>query len=103
MTINLDATFRDQGIEAREAIRPIIKANNPNFDVHTSQNDVRELIGGNKRDTRVRMTEQLLEAGIWMIYGTVGPDEHSGDMDDGIQYAILDREHLLILSEERCE
>lgn len=97
LTINLDGTFPQQTVEAREALRAIATAVDSNFDPRTSMLTARDLLGGKYPDDRPLMTQRLLNEGIWMIYGTLGADEHSGALDDGIQYAVLHRDHLEIV------
>jgi len=97
LTINLDGNFQQQTVQAREALRTIATAVDVNFNPRTSTLTARDLLGGKYPDDRPLMTTRLLEAGIWMIYGTLGADEHSGALDDSIQYAVLHRDHLAIV------
>jgi len=101
LTLNLDGTFREQTVQAREALRTIATAVDANFNPRTSTLAARDLLGGKLPDDRPLMTARLLEAGVWMIYGMLGADEHSGSLDDGIQYAVLHRDHLEIIDAAR--
>ena len=98
-TLNLDRTFFEQTVQAREALRTIATAVEAHFNPRTSTLPARDLLGGKHPDDRPLMTARLLESGIWMIFGTLGADEHSGALDDGIQYAVLHRDHLEIIGE----
>jgi len=94
LTINLDAAFIHQSIQAREIIRKIIIL--PAQAQRDPRITARELIDDHDLGDHSRMTARLLDAGIWLIYGTLAPDESSGAIDAGVQYAVLHREHLAI-------
>lgn len=101
LTLNLDATFREQSVQAREALRIIATTVDANFNPRTSTVPARDLLGGKYPDDRPLMTARLLEAGIWMIFGTLGPDENAGSFDNGVQYVVLHRDHLEIIDAAR--
>lgn len=97
LVVSLDATFNCQTVQAREALWPIACAIDASFNPYTSQRTAREFLGGIHPDSRPLMTSRLLDSGIWMIFGTLDAYEHSGAMDDGVQYAVLHRDHLVII------
>ena len=96
LRIDLDASFHQQTMPARKVIREIAIQVDPNYSPLTSNLPIQTLIGGKYPHDRPLMTERLLDAGIWLIYGTLGTDQNSGPRDDGVQYAVLHPDHLKV-------
>ena len=82
LTINLDKSFGEQTVEAKEAILktrkrlglPKLPSKNTN---------VKELLKNPDSLSKATINKLLLEHGIWMIYGSP-TDEHK------VQYAVID-------------
>lgn len=96
-TLNLDASFQSQTVEAREAVLKSIKE--LGFSVAVKENSrIRDLIHPVSSD-RPLVNRTLAKHGIWMIYGHLSAYEYSGLQDRGIQYAVIEEASANILIE----
>lgn len=93
-TINLDASYRSQYVEAKEVIVKCLRA----YDIRTPVKNnlsVRNLIHPHSHD-RKEINRFLMNNGVWMIFGTLTSMESSGLQDRGVQYVVIDESRAVI-------
>lgn len=96
-TINLDKSYSEQTIEAKEAILKSLKFLSQNTDSCHSIN-ARDFIhpyGCSLFD----VNDALVKNDIWLLYGHLSGMEISGLMDRGIQFAVMNESSLKITRE----
>lgn len=97
LTIDLDKDFDSQSGKAKKAILKSLKLDKQNVNICSSIN-VRDLIHP-KDCSRSSINRTLSENGIWLLYGHLLPMEKSGQMDRGVQFAVIDESSIKVLKE----
>jgi hypothetical protein len=92
-SINLDASFSEQTVQAREAINVVKKHFYSSLRFETIH--VRKIVHFDHA-MRAEVNSYLKHLGVWMLYGQLDGIEQSGLMDRGIQYAVIDESKIII-------
>lgn len=98
LTLDFDAPFYQQSKQAQAIVLKARRRFGLSTIVDRCEN-TRSVV----HPFRVRkneMNDELLEHGIWMVYGHVDVYEHSGRQDNGVQYAVLNENMVSILDKE---
>ena len=87
-TINLETTIADQSYEARLRIQFLLREAGKQMPPQTTKawdalDSVRDVMTLNQRNFR------LGALGVWMIYGHMPANCHSGMCDNGVHYVLL--------------
>jgi len=88
-TVNLDLSVGEQSVVARDAIARLCRIQYRDTDIQ----DLRSRDAIYRDPDKGAMANTFLRnRGIWMVYGCLHPLDHSGVLDRGIQYAVLENE-----------
>ena len=95
-TIDFDTSIDEQTLFVQQVVRSIY--HQAKIEPPAKAKDARDYLWPLKDSLGSKeLNSRLSRSGIWMVRGHLDGYEHSGRLDDGVQYAVLNDRHVTII------